>query len=117
MNQQPYQFKELGATEMKQTNVARQSGANTVSLVSAPAGTGPGTTAIVVYQIDFDTNSSQVIVGDNNAVDGTDRIFANYSGTKNGTVVFPGGVTCRVGKALTAIYSGDGWVRVSYMQI
>ncbi len=123
MNQQPFQFRDIGSTEFRSTNHDRIITASTINLVGAPTGTGAGTTGIVVYQIDYDLtgSGSRLIIGDNAAVENsTDRIFLDVKTLGSNTIVYPQGISCRAGKALAAQCIGgsfDGWVRVTYMQI
>jgi hypothetical protein len=125
MNQQPYHFKEMGTTDVKTTNVARIVTATTTTLITAPAGVQatyqPGTLSLLIYQIDWDMAgaTNTLVVGDNNAVDGTDRIFLNTAITGRGSITFPQGLVCNAGKRLAAVTTGtvNTWVRVTYQII
>jgi len=110
-----FQFTELGTSGFKTTNVARQVVSNTIPYIDAPASGG----GIVIYQIDWDSNSAtgQIIVGDNNAVDGVDRIALNVLGLKTGTVVYPQGFLCTANKPVQVQFAGattNAWVRITY---
>ena len=112
-----YAWLELGATGPRNTNVQRQGAAGTIPYINAP---GAGK-AIYIYQIDWDISEPlcSVVVGDNNAVDGTDRIAFNRKGVSSGTVQYPNGFICRANQPVQALITqgGDGvdcWIRITY---
>lgn len=108
-----YNFKELGAS-VKTTNIATITAATTTSLISAPAKGG-----LIIYQIDWDFPSgTSFTIGDNNAVDGTDRIVLKNSTNSSGSRTFPNGWIASNAKQLQVLTTGTTislWVRITYM--
>lgn len=126
------QWSLVGSTGTIETNVARQVAAGTVTYIAAPTQITQGQPqtnlglpyplqSIIIWQIDWDNSvpTTRIIVGDNLAVEGTDRIVMEKSGLESGTEVFPNGFYCRPGKAVSAVFndSGDGvnaWIKITY---
>lgn len=113
MNAASYSWLELGAG-LKTTNVATIKTATTTSLISAP-GAGKG---IIIYQIDYDLGTGDsLIIGDNNAVDGTDRIIMKVQSAGSGSRQFPNGWFARANNPIQVLTTGtsvDTWIRITY---
>lgn len=116
-HEKQYQFLELGAG-LKTTNLATIISATSTSAIAAPTVNGqPGNNGIIIYQIDWDLVGDSLVIGDNNAVDGTDRIILKTASTGNGSRVYPNGWFARENKPITILTAGATvatWVRITY---
>lgn len=110
-----YKWRELGSG-LKTTNIPAITAATTTDLIAAPGSNNN----IIVYQIDCDLGTGdQIIVGDNNAVDGTDRIIWRCQSAGNFRLEYPSGWFCRANMPLQAITNNTSgnvniWIRVTY---
>lgn len=112
MSIRSYAWLEMG-TGLQTTNLQTITSATDTVAIAAPAN-GAG---IIIYQIDVDVIGDSVVIGDNNAVDGTDRIAFKTLNTGFKSVTFPTGWFARANNQINIKTAGatvKTWVRIQY---
>lgn len=113
MNAAPYSWLEVGSG-LKTTNLATFTSNGTSTLIPAP------NSNIIIYQIDWDLGTGDVVVvGDNQAVEGTDRIVFKSSSAGSGSRTFPNGWYARAAEPIVALMNNTSgnvaaWFRITY---